>query len=86
MRFALSLSALPVPVRFAADAASPRALHGSGIDELLFLLLPMVILAVVFLLAMRKAEQNAPAGESLEGAEAVEPEVPQPSDLEAGPR
>ncbi len=82
----LGLSTLLDPVRDPGNVVLRPALHGSGIDELLFLLLPMVILAVVFLFAMRKAERNASVDESMEGADEVEQDVPQPPDLEVGPR
>ena len=42
-----------------ADIAGKPALHGSGLDELACLVLPMVLLGVVFLVTMRRSASEA---------------------------
>ena len=59
----------------AADVAARPTQHGSGVDDAVCMVLPMVILGVVFLLAMRKRDAGEPdddvsetAAEELPGA------------------
>jgi hypothetical protein len=49
-------------VLLAGGLFRPR-LHGSGADELLFLVVPMLILGVVFLVVMRKSPPLEPEDE-----------------------
>ena len=52
----------------AADVVARPAQHGSGVDDAVCLVLPMVILGVVFLLAMRKGNAGEPDDEVSEAA------------------
>ena len=51
---------LPAPVLFGAalDLAARPSYHGNNLDELACLVIPMIVLGVVFLIAMRKGEQD----------------------------
>ncbi len=52
----------------AADVVARPTQHGSGVDDAVCLVLPMVILGVVFLLAMRKGNAGEPDDEVSEAA------------------
>ena len=57
----------------AADVLARPTQHGSGVDDAVCMVLPMVILGVVFLLAMRKGNAVEPDDEESE-ADAGEPD------------
>ena len=60
----------------AADVVARPTQHGSGVDDAVCLVLPMVILGVVFLLAMRKRDAGDPDDEVSETAAGELPAVP----------
>jgi hypothetical protein len=57
----------------AANVLARPTQHGSGVDDAVCLVLPMVILGVVFLLAMRKRDVGEPDDEVSE-TDAGEPD------------
>ena len=57
----------------AVDLLARPSQHGSGLDELLFLVVPMIIFGVVFLLAMRSADRQSGLEDETGSAEAGDP-------------